>query len=195
MALPATDTFTAADGTALTTYSASWTLNDGNFAINTNSVHSNAATVETGAHWNADTFNDNQYALGTIVAIGANPMGVAVRAHATAATWYGFYSDTGGSYLHKNVAGVWTQLGSTGAAFSVNDIIRIEVSGATVTPMRNGATISPPGAQTDSAIASGSAGITGYNNSTSSRVDGWEGGNLAGGATSILRQMMAHHGG
>ena len=185
--LPATDAFTGTNGTALTTYSANWLLNSGNFAINTNAVYPNQSGTESGARWNADTFGNNQYAQGKLANIttAGQTIGVAVRAATSgAASYYGFYADGSGggkTFLFKMVAGTWTQLGSLGAALAVNAVLRLEVSGTTLTPKVNGSTQSPPGAQTDSAHSSGAAGISGYSVSTSMRLDDWEGGNLGGG--------------
>jgi hypothetical protein len=189
-ALPATDAFTGTNGTALTTYSSNWTNNAGVFAIQSNSVHANSAGTECGAHWNADTFNNNQYGQCVYVAEDTDTyaIGPAVRCAASGATYYGFYSSTTASYLFKMVSGTWAQLGSDGASWTINDVARLEVSGTTLTPTINGSTLSPPGAQTDSSIASGYAGITGYSNSTASRIDNWEGGNLGAAATSFLGQ-------
>lgn len=186
MALPATDAFTAANGTVLTTYSASWTNNNGSFAINTNSVHpNNGAVDDQAAHWNADVFSNDQYSQGTIVALGATIfIGVSVRCHASAFTFYCIDSDSAdGTYLSKYVAGVYTALGSTGSVLVVSDVLKLEVSGTTLTPKKNGSLLVTPGAQTDSAIASGSAGIAGAGNGTTSRLDSWEGGNLGGATT------------
>jgi len=147
MALPATDTFTAADGTALTTYSASWTNNVGAWAINTNAAYSNTLNLETGVHWNADVFDNGQYAQAVAVAVAAsNWRGPAVRCHASDATYYGYYGDTTTKFMFKSVAGTWTQIGSTGGATSVNDVLRLEVSGTTLTPKINGALDSAVGA-------------------------------------------------
>ena len=185
--LPATDAFTGTDGTALTTYSANWSLNSGNFVINTNAVAPNQLTTECGARWNADTFGNDQYAQGKLANIttAGQTIGVAVRAATGgAASYYGFYADGSGggkTFLFKMVAGTWTQLGSLGAALAVNAVLRLEVSGTTLTPKVNGSTQSPPGAQTDSALASGAAGLSGYSASTAMRLDDWEGGNLGGG--------------
>ena len=190
MALPATDNFTAANGTALTTYSANWTLNNGNFAINTNAVYPNSGSTENGAHWNADTFNNDQYSQGDLIseALG-RAIGVAVRCHASAATFYGWYNDTAGSYLFKMVAGVWTQLGADQASWAVNDIPRIEAEGTTIRGLVNGSTVIT---QTDSAIASGSAGLSGYHAASSVRLDNWEGGDLGAAGGNTLVKMMQY---
>lgn len=180
MALPATDAFTAADGTSLPTYSANWSVNAGSFAINTNAVYSTTAN-ECGAGWNADTFDANQYAQGVITARAAPLIGVAVRVHTdgTTDTYYGYYGSNGTSQLFKQVAATWTQLGSSSTAFAVNDIVKLTANGTTLTPTRNGSTTGTPGAQTDTSIASGRAGLSAYDAGSGSRLDSWEGGNLA----------------
>lgn len=185
MALPATETFTNSNGVALTTHSASWTNNAGTFAINSNAVYATDAGQDCAAHWNADTFANDQYAQGVIVALGSTYIGVSVRCHASANTHYGFEGNATDSYFYKYVNGSYTQLGSTGGNFTNGQTLRIEASGTTITPKINGSTISPPGAQTDSSISSGYAGIAGSGNNAVSRLDTWEGGNIGGGAATL----------
>ena len=89
MALPATDAFTGTNGTALTTYSANWTYNKGTFGIHTNALCCTVDGFDAAAHWNADTFGNDQYARATVTAIDSLAyVGVAVRCHASAETWY-----------------------------------------------------------------------------------------------------------
>lgn len=193
MTLPATDNFTAANGTDLVTYNASWTYNGGVFAINSNAVYSNSAGIETGAHWNADAFNNDQYAQGVCAIIAAlRWIGVAVRCHASAQTYYGYYGSNADRYLFKEVAATWTQIGSAGGAFIAADVIRLEVSGTTLTPKLNGSTDATIGAQTDSAISSGSAGISGSSLSTVVSLDDWEGGNLGAAAGAVGPLLDGH---
>ena len=197
MTLPATDVFTGSNGTALTTYSANWTLNSGNFAINTNAIAPNASTTECAAGWNADTFNNDQYSQGTVSVTNGqtHAIGVACRCSTSGgtATYYGWYSDTGqanAAFLHKSVTGTWTQLGSTGARWTNGLAIRLEITGTTLRPMRAGAT-DAIGTQTDSAIASGRAGLSGYGVGTSVRLDDWEGGNLTVATKAVLFMSRA----
>ena len=196
-ALPATDVFTAADGTALTTYSANWTLNNGNFAIYSNSVGANLNNAFPLAHWNADVFANNQYSKGTRT---KNPYstyqscGVSVRCAATGNTGYGFNGYDTSSELYKVVSGTRTQLGSNGSAGAeIGDEIYIEANGTSITPKLNGSTTGTPGTQTDSAIASGYAGLAGYGNHPDyGWLDTWEGGNLgAGGPQTITTSGIA----
>ena len=197
MALPATDDFQGTDGDALTTYSSNWTLNTGDFKIQESGgagrVTPDEPANEAGAHWNADSFNNDQYAELTLIAsVGpAVFIGPAVRCAASGGTYYGFYVSTAEKYLFKMVSGSFTTLASSSSNIpGANDVLRIEASGTTITPKVNGTTDSDLGAQTDSAISSGSAGICGYGSSSGTRGDDFEGGNVAAGGISV---PVAYH--
>jgi hypothetical protein len=183
MALPATDSFTNDDDTNLTDHSASWTYNRNAHLIITSNALRPGIAADTAAHWNADAFADNQYAEGEIVAVaGGVYMGPAVRCHATEVTYYLYYGDSAdGAYLEKFDDGVFTQLGDKGDVFVVNSIYRIEAEGTTITPFVDSVEDASIGAQTDGAIGSGSAGVIGWGNSSGTRLDDWEGGNLDAG--------------
>lgn len=182
MSLPASDTFTGTNNDQLTTYSANWALNNGDFDIQSNALAPDAPSTECGAFWNADSFNNDQYAKVTLIAELATPaVGPAVRcAGAGVATYYGLYNVTGGIYMFKMVAGTWTQLGTTIASAAVNDVLKLSVSGTTLTYNLNGVDRTT---RTDSAIASGKAGVCGFDDNTGARMDNWEGGDIGGGAT------------
>lgn len=199
MALPATDAFTTVSNQALTTYSASWSLNSGNFQVDASDVVVANASAECGAFWNADAFNGNHYAFITRTAVGTDWLGPGTRhAGAGTASYYGFYTQGTGAetYLFKMVTGTWTQLGSAGSVNIVaNDVLRLESNGTTHTPIRNGSTYTSIGAQTDSALSGGAAGLSGYGLATLANAgDNWEGGNLGAAAASFLprQNAMAH---
>jgi hypothetical protein len=199
MALPATDSFTDSNGTALTSHSANWTQNNGAFDIQSNALAPNNSGDESGAHWNADAFDNDQYAEGVATGFAGNDgiaIGLAVRCHASADTYYGFYGDSysgSGSYLFKMVSGTWTQIGDTGANWEDGDTVWLEVEGTTLTPKVNGSTDPDIGAQTDSSIASGSAGLSGYNDGAANLIDDWEGGNLGAGPGGISIPVVIWH--
>jgi hypothetical protein len=181
VALPATDSFTGTNGTALQTYSSNWGINAGGFVINTNAFAPASGGNECGARWTADSFNNDQYAQCVLTAKEGTTnfaAGIGVR-HAAAgtATYYGYYQDGGGNgFCFKNVAGTWTLLGAAFSSAATSTTLRLEANGTTLTVKHNGAS---QGTRTDSSITSGAAGVTGYSNSTSMRADDWEGGNLA----------------
>lgn len=181
MSLPATDSFTDTDGTPLTTHSANWTLNFGNFQINTNSLAPNGGNVNTDAcaHWNADKFNADQYAQGTVPALGGAYIGLTVRCDPSAATFYEFLvAFTDAYYLSKYVAGTGTNFSTTPASDEVaGDTLYLEVRGTTLLSKRNG--VNKLGPSTDSAIASGSPGVAGNGTGTAgNRLDNFLADNL-----------------
>jgi hypothetical protein len=186
MALPASDAFTNANGTALTTHDASWTLQtDAGFRIQSNGVspHNTVGSLEGGAYWNADTPDDNQYAEVVFTAGGIGYIGPAVRMATGADSRYGAYTNGTDSFLFKIVAGTFTQLGATGPAFSNGDTLRIEANGTTIRLLKNGAeSISV----TDSSLASGRIGITGYSSDTNTQATSWTGGNLSAGSSTTV---------
>lgn len=184
MALPATDNFTTESDQAIDDYSANWTLNNGTLTVlaATDDVRASSSDAESGAHWNADAFNDDQYGECVVTSMSSDSthIGPAVRVAASGETYYGFYGSSNDGQLFKDVGGSWTQLGNNGSAFLASEVARIEASGTTITPYINGVIENPPGAQTDGSISSGSAGLCGYNTVASNLVDDWEGGNLGG---------------
>jgi len=191
VALPATDDFTDSNGTQLTAHSANWTLNttgvSGDFDIQTNTLCADGEADDYGAHWNADSFNNDQYSeayhtrptpSGYAVGVACRLIGSAVR------TYYGYLADDNNCYLIKLVAGSGSLLG-TGDVWGNGITVRIEAEGTTITPMIGGAEDESIGAQTDGSIASGYAGVCGYSDGTGLRVDNWEGGNLSPGGISV----------
>ena len=176
MTLPASDNFTGTDGTALTTYSVNWSNNYGAFKLNSNSLAPNIVSEDCAAHWNADTFDDDQYAEATITALGPDDyIGVAVRCAAAGLTCVFAYSNSNdATYLAQFVAGADTLIAMP-AVFAVGDVMRLEVSGTAVTLKKNGTTI----ATGTTTLTTGYAGVMGTGNGTASRLDGWTAGNLS----------------
>jgi len=195
-ALPASDVFTAADGTYLATYSANWTNNKNAFRISSNRVGP-AGFSTSMSHWNADTFDDNQYAEGTIASISTSGtwVGVAIRASAASSDGYGFYaaySSVQSDTLFKLVSDTRTVINSSAGEFVSNDTIRLEATGTTLTPMRNGSTHTM-GTSTDSSHSSGYAGLSGYGNAyTTNNLDNWSAGNLGGVAGQPMMKRCAN---
>ncbi len=186
MALPATDAFTNTDGVQLTTHSASWTLNDGDFDIITNQISpDDPATGENGAHWNADTFANDHYAKITATLMsGGGGIGVAVRCNTSGTqNYYGTYwLSSGNIYSFTVISGTWTQKGLVTSLIALNDEIEIRATGTAIDIYINSVkntTLS----FTDSSLTTGAAGLSGYAGG-SLPADNWEGGDVGGaGAT------------
>ena len=179
MSLPATENFTGNDGDHISGLS-NWAQVYQELDIQSNSCAPDASNEECCARWSADSFNDDHYAEATLVARNTgNPgIGVSVRCQPSASSYYGFYEAFGTMYLFEVTNGSWSQMGEGGAGISVNDVIRLEAEGTTLTPEIDDVEHDPPGAQTDSSFSSGSAGVCGWDDATNHRVDDWEGGNI-----------------
>jgi hypothetical protein len=164
----------------LTTYSASWTVNSGTWNINTNALYTSSSATTALAHWNADTFSNDQYSQFVVAAAGGAYQGPAVRIAASAVTAYYIWDQPGdGPYLEKVITGSVTTLASGGGTHAANtNTMYLKANGTTITPMLNGSAWSGIAAQTDSSITSGSAGGANLNGGVNSRLDSWEGGNL-----------------
>jgi hypothetical protein len=192
VALPATEAFTGANDTALNVHSASWAHNSGLLEIQSNGCAPDATGVECGARWTADAFANDQYSQCVLAAKSgstAEAVGPGVR-HAAAGTgtYYGYYQDGGSTgYCFKMVAGTWTQLGATFGSAAAGVTLKLEVQGTTLTVYHNGVS---QGTRTDSAIASGVGGITGFGSSTGMRADIWEAGNLSTAVTGTLAKTL-----
>lgn len=194
MALPVTDNFTGSNGTALTTYSSSWSINAGDFAIQGNALAANGATstTESAARRNDEAFPPNQYAQATISAKGAvlnAKIGVGVRiATDGSANYYGIYydDDSGDVLMFKVVGGTWTQLGAAfNGTLAVGTIIRLEIKGTTLEYFRDtGAGFVSQGTRTDSDLSSGAAGVVGRGLTTGQTIDDFSAGTFGSAAVS-----------
>mgnify|MGYP001609199059 CR=1 FL=1 len=128
------------------------------------------------ARWSAGSFNGDQYAEMVLSALSSgNYIGVAVRTQNGAHSGYGAYSDSGTNVkIVKWVTGTPTDL-YTGAVFSPGNIIRLEISGTSLTLKKNGVTVT---STTDATFSSGLPGIVGKGNSTLSRGDNFYAGSI-----------------
>lgn len=195
MALPATDNFDSYDDGVALGDQVDWSNVTGEISvINTGDgeIIPTAGGEETCVRWSSDSFDDDQYSEATYISVtgGGGAIGVAVRAQSGSATYYGLYSDASAGWMFKMVSGSWTQLGSNTGNFD-GDTMRLEAQGTTITPYRNGSVESTIGAQTDSAISSGYAGVCGWDIAFDKILDDWEGGELSGGAQDVLPSSIA----
>jgi hypothetical protein len=203
MALPATDTFTnGGSDVPLTTYSANWTYVNGTFTVPgvSDDCRSASGGVDCIARWNADTFAADHYSQAVLGIGGGAYLGVAVRCQSGAATAY-FYDTNGSSgEIQRMNAGSVTQLATDSQTWAAGDVCRVEVTGtgATVTvTVKRAAAASPTSFSTvvsygdisgSRITTAGYAGVYGFGNNVSTAgVDGWEGGDISGGSSSIKR--------
>jgi hypothetical protein len=142
--------------------SGSWTIEQG-----TASVSGNAVGIATGGADSRflavrnESYPAEQFAQATctVAPTGTNTIGVCVRGSAIAETFYAFYCDATDRYLFKVVTGAVTVLAQqAGASMAVNDVLRLEVSGTSLTAKVNGTAVLTA---TDSAISSGAPGLQG----------------------------------
>jgi hypothetical protein len=177
MALPATEAFTGASGAL----AGSWTQTFSTFGSTLNRNGSGVGAVvgsaaAASAKWNADTFNNSQYAQAEYrsAAMGEFVEPIA-RAAGTDGTFggYGHFAGPSGSGLEKYVNAVVTNLASFGATPSTGDIIRVTASGRVVTAYRNGGYV---GQASDTSLTSGAGGLV--LSGTTPTVDNWEAANI-----------------
>lgn len=175
-----TDSFTDTNGTNLTAHTAVITWGKqttGQPQIQSNQLQPKASAADQWCYDSTHTYNNDQTAQITLVVkTDTNDVSLAgaVRMATGAETGYtGYLNAT--SYkaqLYKVSAGTFTQLGSDAAAALVaNDQLQTSAVGTSITLNKNGSAIVGP--ITDSAIASGVAGIYGFGTSTTQAVDDW----------------------
>lgn len=193
MSLPLTEAFGAGAGVLA---NPPWTQQE-TATVNTDGAGRGKASAVDAVHDlcafdNSNTYNNDQYAFQTIVSGLSNSNNYAivyVRASGTGASKNNYYLTTDGvngaghTAIGKYVSGTQTELLplSPAAAFTSGDVMRIEVSGTTITAYKNGVAI---GNVTDSGLASGAAGCGMFNQAANNvLIDTWEGGNLVAAAT------------
>lgn len=172
----ASDTFTGANGSSL---SASWTVVFGAWQIQSNQATPNNVGASSFATWNANTFNNDQYAEVTNArATGSgNFAGVSVRCSLSVRTGASVVWDNSQCYISTWANGTQTVVAGPITPPSVGQVVRIEAQGTTLRVyfdgVLGGRSYTPAGLP-----ASGAPGIEGYNNSNTIGIDDWKAGNL-----------------
>lgn len=211
MALPVTDGFVQTSGSTqdLTTYSAAWSILEGNLAVGSgnNAVHGTGATYNTARH-NVETFNADQYAQVVLTAglIAAGEYGgPAVRCQAGANTSYHVEANGTNFYVSRcNDPNTQTTLaGPVTQTFAAGDVLRLEVTGtgATVTlKVFRALAASPtsftqvgtdyPDTSGSRITTAGQGGIFKYGDQGTARITSFEAGNLAGGGSDPVGSVI-----
>lgn len=171
----ASDNFNRADESPLGT---NWTQSgDFNLRLLSNAVATDPAIGGYNyTYWSGSgTFATNQYAQVKVVAGNTSEwLGVSVRG-SSGNMYYVMCSIGSGAEFGKIVSNTQTIFSSAGASVSANDVIKITVSGTTVTWYINGVQQEQV---TDSSLSSGVGGLCGYGGASTATIDDWEAGNL-----------------
>jgi hypothetical protein len=151
----------------------------GAIQITSNAGAGTSATMN-GMYWTT-AVNNNQYSKGKMTAFGTS-VGFFTRLTPASANGYLLYSVDGTSvYISRVDGGVETVLVNAFATtITASDVVELRSVGSTHSYYLNGVSQT---STTDATYSSGNIGIYLYN--TTSRVDDWEGGNVAGGAATI----------
>jgi len=173
--------------------SGSWTQQRTSGTINKNGTGLGIGSVgakDLFAYWSATSFANDQFSQARIaggLAGGSQWVQITVRASGSGDGSYNnylFYTDGVAGANHtevaKNINGVQTALRSFPVTFAIGDIIRISVSGTTITCYKNGV---PLGTVTDASLASGSPGVGVYGSAVT--VDDWQGGSTTTAPASV----------
>lgn len=132
------------------------------------------------AYWSSDAFANDHYALMKYLGGGfCAPAARVSGSGGTRSAYYPLVAQVAASRLSKVVNGSITDLIAPGGISdpSINDIIKVTVEGTSIKVYYSG--VQQGSTQTDSSLASGSAGLVFFDNN--GEVDDWEGGNMATG--------------
>ena len=170
------DFFTRSDGGI----GANWTNINGTFGVSSNQAKPLTLGSDSRAQsvYSEGTFGNDQYAQVTLINVSGYA-GVVLRAATGAYTCYTAVAGSSNSVIQKAVAGTVTTVATGGPAFANSDVLRLEITGSLLTLYKNGVSVLTG---VDTAIASGKAGIAGFNTSLIA-ADNWEGGDLGFPAT------------
>ncbi len=178
MSLPASDNFNRADQNPI---AGNWTnVTSDAMALASNVVWPGAGSNYAVAYWNADTFGNDQLSQATLggASISSTYGGPACRIQSGALTAY-FFGDILGVYqLIYIAAGSSTVLATGSGTPTAGDVLKLEMSGTGLTGKVNGVSNATA---TDSALASGQAGLFGYGAIGNVTLDDWSGDNIGGG--------------
>ena len=155
-------------------------------------LKSNLADPQAGAnysltYWNADTFGNDQFSQATLggTAIASWYAGVADRIQSGALTAYLFGNIQGVYKLIYITAGSSNVLATGSGTPTAGDVLKLEISGTGLTGKVNGVSNATA---TDSALASGQAGLFGYGGNGLATLDDWSGDNIGAAPSQVPYQ-------
>jgi hypothetical protein len=181
-ALPATDNFNRADEDL----TGNWTQEgSGNMQIVSNEVVGLGGANIQAVWWNADAFSGNHYsqAVLTSYAGGGAYRAVTVRQQSGSLTLYYFGGWNGVYEIGRYDAGSGTAITSSLGTPSASDVLKLEISGTTLTAYVDGVSVGTGSATSGGGeITGGAAGMATYGAAAVGALDNWEGGNVGGAA-------------
>lgn len=193
MSLPASDNFDRANESPL---GGNWTAPDGQadskFLLVGDGSHGHlegqgGATIQW-MYWNADSFNTNhksQIVLsgGNDITNSGNYCGVSVRIQSSGQSGYYWGIITGAYKLRRLDSGTQSSdLATIADTPTVNDVLRLEASGTTITGFLNG---TQKVQVTDNTYSNGAPGLFGYRGTDAWELDTWAGDNLSAGGPAM----------
>jgi hypothetical protein len=115
--------------------------------------------------------------------------GVAVRIQASgqSAYVYGIIAGAGSYKIQKINSGTFTALQTCSGTPTVGDVLKLSVSGTSLTGTVNGGSTC---SATDSDHSGGKAGLFGYNGSSAFTLDDWSGDDVGGGGSTCTGGML-----
>lgn len=172
---------------------ANWTimLNGGLDIFGNEAIGSTSANCLN--RWSADSFANDQYSRVTIGDSDRDKQGPGVRLSGSGATSSGYVLSTWlgfGWQLYRVDAGAFTEIAADtdgSHAYALGDVAELQVSGTSLTVLKNGSAVTGMPV-TDATYGSGAAGI--YANTTSGRLEQWEGGDLGGGSGTVGKRLL-----
>lgn len=152
-----------------------WTQGMNSIVISASTVaKGNTAADENTAWWNANTFASNHYSQIELRA-DADGGGPLVRHQSGANTFYVWASDGAVITMFESTAGTFAALGASYALNTVvGDVLKLDMTGTTLTPSLNAAA---QATRTDASISGGAPGIHCF--STTMSLDNWLGGPIS----------------
>jgi hypothetical protein len=145
-----------------------------------------------GSFLTGTTQTDDQYAQAVITGLGSSYYTILLRGNGADATRDCYQVTAGGTnelYITRIVDGA--NVSEVSGTFTLVEgmVLRGEAEGTTIRLKLDG---TERLSKTDSALTTGFTGLEQYN-PVSARFDDFEAGDIGGGGSSILQQMLAHH--
>jgi hypothetical protein len=188
MALPAADDFNRSENPLAT----HWTAPDGLLGskfICANQLTGQGESTFQLEYWSDDVFDGNHKS--TITLTGSNLAGayggVAVRVQASGQNAYVFGDVLGAYVISKMASGALSTLQTCTGTPTVGDILKLEISGATLTAyVDSGAGFVQVGTANNSDLTGGSAGLWGYGGIGIYVLTNWAGDDLSAAPPAVV---------